>query len=350
MTEQKKQHPLAVFKGNMEKMIGEKEFALPSNVTPEAFKNAAMVAVQDAPDILKCDQHSVFRSLRRLAAAGLVPDGRESALVTFNVKVKTQDGKENWVKKCQAMPMVFGLIKMARRSGEISDIRAHIVYQNEVDQGKFSYVVGDTEKLDHEPIVFGDKGEPVAVYAIARMKDGTVAREVMGADEVDKVRRAGSSQRLKGGGVSDKPIGIWDQWSTEMWKKTAIRRLCKRLDLSSEDMRRVMVEPDLDEAMRDVTPKEERKPSRVQQKFQEARGEIQPQDEQAEDQPTDQADDATIEGTAIDTDSEDYLNGMVAFEDGKGRGSCPIQDDAKALANWMAGYDHAQKSAEATGQ
>lgn len=346
MTEQKKQHPIAVFKGNMEKMIGEKEFALPSNVTPEAFKNAAMVAVQDAPDILNCDQHSVFRSLRRLAAAGLVPDGRESALVTFNQK-KREGGYE---KVCQAMPMVFGLIKMARRSGEISDIRAHIVYQNEVDQGKFTYVVGDTEKLDHEPIVFGDKGAPVAVYAIARMKDGTVVREIMGADEVDKVRRAGSSQRVKGGGVSDKPIGIWDQWWTEMWKKTAIRRLCKRLDLSSEDMRRVMVEPDLDEAMRDVTPKEERKPSRVQQKFQEARGEIDTQDEQAEDQPTDHEDDGTIEGTAIDTDSEDYLDGMVAFEDGKGRASCPIQDDAKALANWMAGYDHAKKSAEATGQ
>jgi recombination protein RecT len=245
---------LVTFKRNLGDLIERKELALPSNVSEDAFRNAAIIAVQDNPTILSCDPQSVFKSIRTLAAAGLVPDGREAALVPFY----TKDGR-----KCQAMPMVFGLIKMVRRSGEVSDIRAHIVYQNEVDQGRFEYVVGDSERLSHEPILFGDKGAPVAAYAIANLKDGGIVREFMDLDQIEKVRRAGASQLVfpeKGQGgkptVSATPKGIWADWWDEMVKKSVIRRLCKRLDMSSEDMRRVMVEQDEMLPPRDVTPKE----------------------------------------------------------------------------------------------
>ncbi|MDG4916373.1 recombinase RecT, partial [Mesorhizobium sp. WSM4983] len=80
-----------------------------------------------------------------------------------------------------------------------------------VDQKRFNYVVGDTEKLEHEPLLFGDKGDPVAAYAIASMKDGTIIREFMDAGEIDKVRRSGASQLNFTQGqrptVSDQPKG-----------------------------------------------------------------------------------------------------------------------------------------------
>lgn len=243
---------LVTFKRNLGDLIERKELALPSNVSEDAFRNAAIIAVQDNPTILSCDPQSVFKSIRTLAAAGLVPDGREAALVPFY----TKDGR-----KCQAMPMVFGLIKMVRRSGEVSDIRAHIVYQNEVDQERFEYVVGDTERLRHEPILFGEKGPAVAAYAIANLKDGGIVREFMDLDQIEKVRRASSAQKVFGEKgskpvTSETPIGIWADWWDEMVKKSVIRRLCKRLDMSSEDMRRVMVEQDEMLPARDVTPKE----------------------------------------------------------------------------------------------
>lgn len=243
---------LVTFKRNLGDLIERKELALPSNVSEDAFRNAAIIAVQDNPTILSCDQSSVFKSIRTLAAAGLVPDGREAALVPFY----TKEGK-----KCQAMPMVFGLIKMVRRSGEVSDIRAHIVYQNEVDQERFEYVVGDSERLRHEPILFGDKGPAVAAYAIANLKDGGIVREFMDLDQIEKVRRASSAQKVYGEKgskptTSATPIGIWADWWDEMVKKSVIRRLCKRLDMSSEDMRRVMVEQDEMVPLRDVTPRE----------------------------------------------------------------------------------------------
>lgn len=243
---------VTAFKVMLTKFIDSGEAPLPNNVTPDSFRNAAIVAVQNNPKILDCDQATVFVAIRELAAMGLVPNGREAALVPFKTRVNG-----NYIDACQAMPMVFGLIKSARRSGDVKDIRAHIVYQNELDQGRFSYVIGDEEKLDHEPIVFGDKGPMVIAYAIARLKDGSLVREVMDADEIDQVRRASAAQKIYEKGkkprVSDEPIGIWADWPGEMWKKSVIRRLCKRLDLSAEDMRLINIEPESGQ-MRDITP------------------------------------------------------------------------------------------------
>mgnify|MGYP003637792522 CR=1 FL=1 len=253
-TQARAQTPIARFKEQLNSFVDGGEVPLPSNVPAEAFRNAALVAATDNPKVLGCDRASVFSALRTLAAAGLVPDGREAALVPFRTKMP--DG--SYGDKCQAMPMVFGLVKMVRRSGQVTDIRAHIVYQNEVDQERFVYKTGDEEVLTHDPILFGERGDPVGVYAIATLRDGQKVREFMSANDVDKVRRAGSSQKIFEKGkrptTSDAPLGIWLEWSEEMWKKSVIRRLCKRLDMSSEDMRRVMVDQDDITAMRDVTP------------------------------------------------------------------------------------------------
>lgn len=334
--EQSQRSPVISFKRNLGSLIERNELALPSNVSPDAFKNAAIVAVQDNPQILNCDNESIFKSVRTLAAAGLVPDGREAALVPFNTKV---DGK--YVKRCQAMPMVFGLIKMARRSGDVTDIRAHIVYQDEVDQGRFKYIVGDEESLIHDPILFGPKGKAVGAYAIARMKDGSLIREFMDAEEIDRIRRSGASQRAKGQ-VSDEPIGIWKNHWGEMWKKTLIRRICKRLDMAAEDMRRIMVDQDEAPAIKDVTPKVNTTPNlaqRLKKPEQEPlEGEILPADEeQAPVEQEGQQGDGTKEQT------EEYLAGVVAYREGFAMTDCP-HEDGPQCTEWQRGWFDASKA------
>lgn len=322
-------NPLVIFKRDIGALIERKELALPTNVKPEAFRNAAVVAVQDNPKILNCDRDSVFKSIRTLAAAGLVPDGREAALVPFN----TKDGS-----KCQAMPMVFGLIKMVRRSGTVKDIRAHIVYQREVDEGRFTYIVGDDERLEHNPILFGERGDPVGAYAIATLTDGSKVREFMSAADIDKVRRAGASQKIYEKGkrprASDTPIGIWLDWLEEMWKKTVIRRLCKRLDMSSEDVRRVMTDEDT-APIRDVTPVQQ-EPSGFAARAAAARRGEDPQQDEPED-----AD--TIDGEVDDGHPEpdpnalEYAEGETARRDDVSFQDCPYEEEEHAL-NWQAGW------------
>lgn len=280
------------FKKDLRSLVERKELALPSSVRPEAFQNAAIVAVQDNPKILSCDKGSVFKAIRTLAAAGLVPDGREAALVPFKTKLNG-----NFVDVCQAMPMVFGLIKTARNSGEVKDIRAHIVYQNEYDQGRFRYVVGDEERIEHDPIIFEERGEPIGAYAIARLRDGSTIREFMTIADINKVRKAGASQKIYEKGakpkVSDEPLGIWADWWEEMAKKTVIRRLCKRLPVSSEDARRIMADQD-HEPIKDVTPETKGTPSFVEMAAkarEDAKAEDEPEVEEAEVVPDDADDD-----------------------------------------------------------
>jgi recombination protein RecT len=337
-----KANPVNAFKETLGALLTRGDIVLPDNVPQDAFRNAAIVAIQDNPDLLGADHQSLFKSIRRAAASGLVPDGREGALVTFKVKDKATD---SWRSVVQFMPMVFGLMKMARRSGTIREIRAHIVYQNEVDQGRFTYIVGDEERLEHAPILFEEKGAPVAAYAIATMMDGSIIREFMSAAEIDTVRRAASSQRVYASGqsprVSDTPIGIWKDWWPEMWKKTVIRRITKRLDLSADDVRRIQEDDDFVAGMRDVTPT--RKAGGFVTKAKAARGEVVPSD------PIDQTPPHWTEGVAWDEaqiGSSAWDEGVQAFQSGQAVADCPYDGDPGKAADWIGGW-HGAKQATA---
>jgi recombination protein RecT len=167
-----------------------------------------MVAVQRNPDLLaKADRRSLLLSLQRAAQDGLMPDGREGAIVLFG-------NQATW------MPMVAGLMKLARNSGEIASISAHVAYKGE----KFRVVLGDEERIEHERDLDMADGEIVAAYAVATLKNGEKIREVMTRAQIEKVRNVSRA----------KNNGPWVQWYDQMAIKSAIRRLSKRLPLSTD--------------------------------------------------------------------------------------------------------------------
>lgn len=189
--------------------------ALPAHMKVDQFNRVVMTAVNNNTDLVAADRQSLFNSCVRCATDGLLPDGREAALVTFGGKV-------------QYMPMVFGILKKLRQSGEIASVTARLVYQNEIDAGRFSFVIRDgQEQLSHDPLLIGERGAVVLAYATAKFKDGTVQNEVMTKADIEKVRNVSRS----------KNSGPWTQWWDEMARKTVIRRLSKYLPLSAEDQR-----------------------------------------------------------------------------------------------------------------
>jgi recombination protein RecT len=196
---------------------------LPSHISYERFQRVVLTAINVNPDLLGADHHSLFIATTRAAQDGLLPDGREGAFVIF----KDKSGKRlvTW------MPMLAGLLRKIRQSGEIDSIGARIVYQNEIDQGRFKFVIEDgQEKLFHDPMLWGDRGAKVLVYAYARFKaTGHVEYAPLHRDDIMK-RRAMSRA---------KDSGPWKDWEDEMWLKTAIRKLAARLPLSAEIMKSV---------------------------------------------------------------------------------------------------------------
>lgn len=204
-------------------MTGKFVAALPKHIPVDRFKRVVLTAINLNPDLLNADRRSLFNSASRAASDGLLPDGREGALVIFK---DNKTGKE----MCQWMPMVFGILKKLRQSAEIAAISARCVYKNEVEQGRFSFNISDGEEhLTHDPILFGDRGPVVGVYAVAKFKDGTVQHEPLTMEDINKIRavsRTGKSE-----------YGPWSKWFDEMCRKSAIRRLSKYLPVSAEDLR-----------------------------------------------------------------------------------------------------------------
>ncbi|MBX6375749.1 MAG: recombinase RecT [Acetobacteraceae bacterium] len=217
--------PLAAVRAEMQRMAPEIARALPPHISAERFQRVVLTAIQSNPDLLEADRRSLWAACVKAAQDGLLPDGREGALITF------YDRRRGRL-VAQWMPMVAGILKKVRNSGELASITANVVYEGE----HFRVVLGDEERIEHERDLDAvGRRDPVAVYAIATLRNGERVREVMTWQQVEDVRA-----------ISRAPEnGPWGQWTEEMARKTVIRRLAKRLPMSSdkeqdEELRRVI--------------------------------------------------------------------------------------------------------------
>jgi recombination protein RecT len=210
-------NPIAVIRQNLDVMAPELKAALPKHVDEAKFRRVAMTAIQNNPDLAGADRRSLFGSIVRLAQDGLLPDGREAALVIFNTKNKSG----GWDAKVQAMPMIAGVLKKIRQSGEVAKVSAQVVYEND----HFLIKYGFEEDVEHTPPPLDKpRGKPIGAYATAVLKDGSQMLEVMNLEEIEKVRNVSRS----------KDRGPWATWWTEMARKTVMRRLAKRLPMSTD--------------------------------------------------------------------------------------------------------------------
>lgn len=214
LTKRTEESPMSLVRQSLERMRPEIAKALPSQIAEEKFLRATMTWIQMKPELLDADRKSLLASTMKCAQDGLLPDGREAALVNFNCK--------GGGKAVQYMPMVGGLLKKLRQSGELRSICAHVIHEKD----DFDYWI-DTmgEHLAHRPVLFGERGKPRGVYALAQTTDGGVYVEVLSMEDIEKVR---SVSRAKS---DDSP---WATWWEEMAKKSALRRLMKRLPSSTD--------------------------------------------------------------------------------------------------------------------
>lgn len=200
--------PIEEVKGALVKMEAQFQMVLPPQIPSERFIRVAQTAIQMNPSLLECTRQSLYSACMKSATDGLIPDGREAALVPFKGT-------------CQYMPMTAGILKKIRNSGELVSIGAHIVYAGD----EFEYWIDDSgEHIKHVPAFGGERVEPKLAYAIAKTRDGGVYIEVMTYKQIEAVRAVSRA----------KDSGPWVTWWTEMAKKTVIRRLAKRLPMSTD--------------------------------------------------------------------------------------------------------------------
>lgn len=213
--------PRNEFRDQFTRMENEMKMALPVHIPVERFMRVVLTAVNGNGDLLLADRQSLFESCLKAAQDGLLPDGREGALVVYNTNVAKPGEQKRWIKKVQWMPMVAGIMKKARNSGEIALITAGYV----VGGDKFRYWIDDDgEHIFYEPGEKQDHDTFVCAFAMAKTKDGVIYAQRVTPNDVEKMRNASKAK--------DGPA--WKNWYDQMAMKGAIRRLAKRLPMSSD--------------------------------------------------------------------------------------------------------------------
>lgn len=197
-------------------MEGEIAKALPSVITPERFTRMVLSALSTTPALAQCSPKSFLGAMMTAAQLGVEPN---TALGQAYIIPYRNHGKM----EAQFQLGYKGLIDLAYRSGEVSIIQAHEVYEND----KFEFELGLDPKLVHVP-ANADRGEVIAYYAMFKTKDGGYGFEVMSREDVEY--HAKRYSKAYGNGP-------WQSNFDEMAKKTVLKKSLKYAPMKSDFVR-----------------------------------------------------------------------------------------------------------------
>lgn len=218
--------PLAVLiRETIQKQTPALQQVLPKSLDPERFSRLVLTAVKANLDLIRCfdtvqGQTSVLLSAMQLATVGLEPN------------TATQDAwllprRRNGVWECQPSYGYRGLLKLARRSGQIKTVYAEVVREGD----DFEYRRDlDGDVLRYTPSDEIEEGRNLThAFAVVRYLNGGADFVVLSRAAVEAHRAMSDSWKGKG-----RDFSPWTKWPEEMWKKTALRQLAKMMPLEAE--------------------------------------------------------------------------------------------------------------------
>ena len=184
-------------------------------LSKEVYSRVAMNAVMATPAILDCEPRTLRKALMQCAQLGLLPDGDAAALVPFKLR---------GVSTATLVIGYKGMLDLARRAIPGIVIESHVV----TDADEFEYELGLRPILKHTRLPEGDlptEKNIIAAYAMAWMPKNPdhPEVEVLFRSEIDHIRKTYTQAKSK----------LWIEEYAEACKKTALRRLGKRLPIRS---------------------------------------------------------------------------------------------------------------------
>lgn len=175
----------------------------------------ALQSIQKNPMLSQCTAPSVQNAIVNVAAVGLTlnpSDGYAYLVPEYNKKAR--------VSECQLRISFKGLIKVATDSGSISWVKAEIVKANDT----FDYN-GPCSMPRHTMNPFGDRGDTVGVYCIAKTNEADYLIDLIGIEELKKIQSCA------------KQPAVWNSWFDEMAKKAVIKRASKQWPKTNQSER-----------------------------------------------------------------------------------------------------------------
>lgn len=224
------------------KSIGQYAMVLPPQITPEKFVRVAQTAIRANPTLASCTKQSLYAAFHKCAADGLIPDGREAAITYFTNKTGE--------KIATYMPMVQGICKKVRNSGELGMLDAVVVYEKD----EYDSYTDETGPHFRHRKARGDRGEPILTFAYATTKDGSHYFEEIDEAQMKAIESASKAKD-----------GPWKgPFRDEMKRKSAIRRLAKYRLPSSADLDSVIrADDELNEPESSGEPEKKEEPKKT---------------------------------------------------------------------------------------
>ncbi|MGP1429558.1 MAG: recombinase RecT [Fusobacterium sp.] len=189
---------------------GAKQFAtaLPKHINSDRFVRIAITTIRQNPKLAQCNQESLLGALMVSAQLGLEPGVLgQCYLIPY--------GRE-----CQFQIGYKGMIELLRRSGQLKDIYAYSVYEND----EFEMTYGLNRDLKHKPNL-QDRGNFIGCYCVAVLKDDARAFEYMTKEEIESHGKKFSKTYGN---------GPWKSDFEAMAHKTVVKKMLKWLPVSVE--------------------------------------------------------------------------------------------------------------------
>lgn len=226
--------------------MAQKQFEV-SNEYKMNFNREAGFAIQiltNNPYLLKCDPDSVKHAIVNVALTGITlnPALKYAYLVPRKVKNEL---------KCILDISYMGMIKILTDAGAVKNVDAGVIYAND----KYDFRRGSDPYFKHQPAL-SNRGEKVGAYAIAFLRDGGFQFEILGKEEIEKIRATSESYKNEEG----RKYSPWETWEDEMWKKSTLKRLFKLLPKTNfSDQLIASISHDYDNEVNDLTETKEDK-------------------------------------------------------------------------------------------
>lgn len=220
--------PVEIATVAVEQTLPRFQAVLPKGWDRDRFTNLVVAAVRREPGLIRCfttdrGRTSLLISAIQCAAMGLEPNTplREAALVPRKIK---------GVDEATLMVEYRGLVKLARRSGEIENLYAEVVHARD----EFVYELGAQPRLEHRPYDGDDDpGELTHAYAVVHWRGGGSQFVVLPRRVVHNQHRA-HSDSWRADQEKGRRNSPWTNHPEAMWRKTAVRVLEPFLPLTTE--------------------------------------------------------------------------------------------------------------------
>lgn len=196
------------------------QLAMPRGAEATQLVRDSLTLLRQTRGLANCTPQSVLGGLMTCAQLGLRPGVLGHAwLIPFKNYKSGQ-------MEAQLVIGYQGLIDLAYRSGSIQSISARTVYENDT----FDVDYGLSDNLVHKPTIFGEKGKPIAYYAVVKLVGGGHAFYVMNHQEMCRYRDENAMAETREGRV----VGPWADHFESMAHKTVLRQLSKWMPKATE--------------------------------------------------------------------------------------------------------------------